>query len=208
MTSQRPIRASTPALLKDLRSLKVLVMHPDDGDGRELTQQLTRIGCQVQAVWPPLPTLPEGVDAVFLAVRPGLDESTLAWARGEETPILVAVVTYENPTIVGLVLRLGAKAVLPSPVRSFGVLSALVLARKVAEDLKETSKHVNKLQAKLLSHRRIADAKSILMRTRGIGETEAYELIREQAMSRRRTTEEIALSIVNANEILTTGWSK
>ena len=47
----------TPALLKDLRMLRVAVFHPDDADGAQLVQQLQRIGCQVQAFWPPLPPL-------------------------------------------------------------------------------------------------------------------------------------------------------
>ena len=44
--------------------------------------------------------------------------------------MVIAIVTYENPTIVEAVLRIGAKAVLPSPVRSFGLLSSLVVARR------------------------------------------------------------------------------
>ncbi len=55
---QRAERA-TPSLLKDLRTLRIAVYHPDDADGRQLTQQLQRIGCQVQTFWPPAPTLPE-----------------------------------------------------------------------------------------------------------------------------------------------------
>ena len=51
-----------PQILRDLRSLRVCVFHPRDQDGQDLTRQLERIGCQVQAFWPPLPTLPEGVD--------------------------------------------------------------------------------------------------------------------------------------------------
>jgi len=70
---------STPQLLKDLRTLKIVVFHPDDSDGRQLTQQLQRIGCQVQAFWPPLPSLPEGVDVIFLAVRPESVATDFAW---------------------------------------------------------------------------------------------------------------------------------
>ena len=42
------------------------------------------------------------------------------------------------------------------------------------------------------------------MRTRNVTEGQAYDLIREQAMNKRVTTEEIA-GIVNANEILSLG---
>ena len=209
MNPSRPVRTrtskSTPASLRDLRSLKVGVFHPDDSDGQQLTQQLQRIGCQVKAFWPPLPSLPDDLDVIFLAVRPDSIDFGYEWAQGEDCPTVIAVVTYENPTIVEAVLRIGARAVLPSPVRSFGLLSTLVIARQADIDGKAMAKRVRKLEAKMIGIRRLAEAKEILMRTRNISETQAYDLIRDQAMSKRVTTEEIAASIVNANEILSIG---
>jgi AmiR/NasT family two-component response regulator len=209
MSPTRPVRKSisksTPASLKDLRSLKVGVFHPDDSDGQLLTQQLQRIGCQVRAFWPPLPTLPGDLDVIFLAVRPDSIDFGYEWAQGEDCPAVIAVVTYENPTIVEAVPRIGARAVLPSPVRSFGLLSTLVIARQTDIDDKSMARRLRKLEAKMLGMRRLSEAKEILMRTRNISETQAYDLIREQAMSKRVTTEEIAASIVNANEILSLG---
>jgi len=196
---------TTPALLKDLRTLRVAVLHPDDPDGRQLTQQLQRIGCQVQAFWPPPPALPEGIDVVFLAVRPDSIDMGFEWLKGDELLTVIAIVTYENPTIVETVLHIGVRAVLPSPVRSFGVLSALVVARQVNEEIKLQGRRLRKLEAKLLGTRQIAEAKSILVRTRQISEGAAYDLIRDQAMSKRVTTEEIAAAIINANEILSLG---
>lgn len=204
-SSQRRTIRATPTLLKDLRTLRVLVFHPDDSDGKQLTQQLQRIGCQVQAFWPPLPALPEGIDVIFLAVRPESMEANYAWLKADDVPAIITIVTYENPTIVESMLHIGSRAVLPSPVRSFGLLSALVLARQVHGELKERARKIRKLETKLLGVRRIADAKSILMRTHGISDGAAYDMIREQAMSKRVTTEEIADAIINANEILSLG---
>lgn len=203
---QRPRQSkSTPAALKDLRSLRVAVFHPDDNDGQQLTQQLQRIGCQVQAYWPPLPALPSELDVIFLSVRPDSIDYGYEWAQREDGPPVIAIVTYENPTIVEAVLRLGARAVLPSPVRSFGLLSTLVIARQTDTDAKQLHKRVRKLEAKLQGMRHIAEAKDILMRTRGISETQAYDLIREQAMTKRVTTEDIASAIVHANDVLSMG---
>jgi AmiR/NasT family two-component response regulator len=198
----RAVSRETPALLKDLRTLKVVVFHPDDRDGEQLTQQLKRIGCQVQGFWPPLSDLPEGVDVVFLAVRPDDISLDFSWCRGTQWPTIIAVVTYENPTIVETVLRIGAKGILPAPVRSFGLLSTLVLARQHNEELQSHARRIKKLENKLLGQRKIVEAKSILMKTRGISENEAFNLIREQAMEKRVTNEEIAGAIVNANDIL------
>lgn len=195
----------TPAQLKDVRMLRVAVCHPDDADGQQLTQQLRRIGCHVQAFWPPLPILPELTDVVFLAVRPDIIDLSFEWFNGDDTPTVIAVVNYENPTIVEMVLRIGAKAALPSPVRSFGLFSALVVARHVHSELRLQKRQLRKLEGKFLGVRRIEEAKNILMRTKNISETRAYDLIREKAMSKRVSTEEIATTIINASEILSLG---
>lgn len=199
---RRTVIRATPALLKDLRTLRVVVFHPDDRDGEQLTQQLKRIGCQVQGFWPPLAELPEGVDVVFLAVRPDDIALDFGWCRKNQGPTIIAVVTYENPTIVETVLRIGAKGVLPAPVRSFGLLSTLVLARHHNEEIQTHIKRIKKLEIKLLGQRKIEEAKAILMKTRSISEHEAFSLIRKQAMEKRTTTEEISVAIVNASEIL------
>ena len=199
---------ATPPQLKELRTLRIAVIHPDDGDGRLLTQQLQRIGCLVQAFWPPVQALPEGVDIAYVAVRPEILDLQFEWTRREDAPTIIAVVNYENPTIVEAVLGIGATAVLPSPVRSFGLLSALVVARQAHKENRSLCRRLRKVEAKLLGVRHIADAKAILMKTHSLSETEAYDLIRDQAMSKRVTTEEVASAIVNASEVLSLGAKK
>jgi len=191
-----------PAYLRDLRSLRVAVFHPDDADGQSLVQQLARIGCRTQVHWPPPPQPAEGTDVVFLAVRPDLVHQDYPWAQGEQAPTVIAVVNYENPTIVEAVLRLGARAVLPAPVRSFGLLSILVLARQINGETRHLQRTLRKLETRLEGQRQIAKAAAILMRSKGISETQAYELIRKQAMARRVSTVDIATSLIHASELL------
>ncbi|MCM3562940.1 ANTAR domain-containing response regulator [Hydrogenophaga intermedia] len=198
----RPPLRATPQQLKELRTLTVAVIHPDDADGKQLTQQLQRIGCKVQAFWPPAQSVGKDVDVVFVAVRPDILNLNMDWAHAEDAPTVIAVVNYENPTIVEVVLGLQAKAVLPSPVRSFGLLSTLVLARESHKVARTLARRLKKVEAKLLGVRHIADAKAILMKTHQVSETEAYDLIRDQAMTKRTTTEEVAMAIVEAHELL------
>lgn len=198
----RPPLRATPQQLKELRTLTVAVIHPDDADGKQLTQQLQRIGCRVQAFWPPAQSVGKDVDVVFVAVRPDILNLNMDWAHAEDAPTVIAVVNYENPTIVEVVLGLQAKAVLPSPVRSFGLLSTLVLARESHKVARTLARRLKKVEAKLLGVRHIADAKAILMKTHQVSETEAYDLIRDQAMTKRTTTEEVAMAIVEAHELL------
>jgi AmiR/NasT family two-component response regulator len=191
-----------PLILRDLRSLRVCVFHPRDQDGQGLTRQLERIGCQVQAFWPPLPELPEGVDVVFMALSPDMLDADFAWCQVEDGPPVIAVIAYENPTLIEAVLRVGAIATVASPVRSFGLLSVLVLARDLHGTIRKQKKRIAQLELKLQGVRQIAEAQDILSVQHGISKEEAYHVIREQAMQKRVTAEEIARSIINANEIL------
>ena len=191
-----------PQILRDLRSLRVCVFHPRDQDGQNLTRQLERIGCQVQAFWPPLPVLPEGADVVFMAVSPDMVDADFGWCQLEDGPPVIAVIAYENPTVIEAVLRVGAIATVTSPVRSLGLLPVLVLARDVHGTLRKQKKRISQLEAKLQGVRQIAEAQDILAVQHGISKEEAYHVIREQAMQKRVTAEEIARAIINANEIL------
>jgi AmiR/NasT family two-component response regulator len=193
---------ATPALLRDLRSLQVVVFHPDDADGQELLGQLRRIGCQVKAFWPPQERLPEDTGLVFFAVRPEALAEEPAWLKRDPLPPVIAVVNYENPITIEAVLRLNAAGIVASPVKSFGILSATVVALSQSLRARERERYVTRLEQRLAGLRKLAKAKTVLMHSRGIGEEQAYQLIRSQAMAKRVTTEEIADAIIKANDIL------
>lgn len=194
--------SGTPRRLRELRSLRVLLIHPDDADGQELNAQLQRIGCKVKATWPPPDRLPEEADLIFFAMRPEILSLDVSWLKREDAPPVIAVVNYENPTIIEAVLQLDALGVVASPVKSFGLLTSVVLARHLADVRREQKRYVGRLEQRLNSLRKIAKAKAILMNTRGLSEEDAYKVIRDQAMAKRVTTEEIADAVINANELL------
>lgn len=180
----------------------MMVFHPKDADGEMLAQQLQRIGCQVITMWPPLLELPDTVDVVFCAVRPDHAAIRCNWMGGEPSVPVIAIINYENPTIVDAALRMGALAVLISPVRSAGILSSLAMAQHAHNELREVRRRVTRLEQKLLCANQISEAKAILVRTRNVSDSEAYRVIREQAMSKRVATEEIARAIIHADGIL------
>lgn len=180
----------------------MLIVHPNDQDGQELISQLQRIGCHVKAFWPPSEKLSEEFDLVFFAVRPEVLSMDIPWLRDDACRPLIAVVTYENPTIVEAVLSLGARGVIASPVKSFGLLSSIVVALHHAESQKVHAHYAKRMEQRLATIRKVAKAKAVLMQTQNISEQEAYQIIRNQAMSKRVTTEEIADAVIKANEIL------
>ena len=62
-----------------------------------------------------------------------------------------------------------------------------------------------RLQSSPLGIRRLAEATGIPIRTRRVSKSDACDLIRDQAMSKSVTNEEIALAIINAEGILAMG---
>lgn len=191
-------------LLKNLRGLSVLVLHPANGEGQILVDHIKRIGCRVEAQWPIPKVLPPTADVVFLSVdhECRAEISRLARGLGGIPPAIVAIVDYENPSTLEILFEIEALAAMERPVRPFGVLTNLLLARGLWLERIEQQKRLTKLERKLSSMQKIQKAKSILMSLQPIGEDAAYQSIRRQAMAKRVSMEEIATAIINANDLL------
>lgn len=188
-------------LIDQLRSTRVLVAHPPDADGEVLTRQLRRIGCQVRNAWPAPSRLPEDIDAVFLLLeRAG--SGVLPWRAGEADPVLIAVVDYENPTLLKGLLDSGALAVLNKPLRATGLLSTLILARALHGYDRRMQGKVRKLEEQLRTRREVERATRLLMQLKGLSEAEAYELIRGQATRSRLSLGEVAQQLLGASDML------
>ncbi|MFU0506302.1 ANTAR domain-containing response regulator [Pseudaminobacter sp. NGMCC 1.201702] len=190
-------------MIKDLRTLRVLLLQPKSSEGEELWQHLIRIGCQVQTSWPPPSVIPHNIDVVFAFLRP-IIEGDIVWNWNADDPpaVLIAIVDYENPIIVEKVLRLRAQAVIGLPLRTFGILANILLSVNNHRREERLRARVERLTAKLKAHRDIDKAKGILMITNKMTEQVAYATLREQAMNKRTTIEAMALAIINASDLL------
>jgi two-component system, response regulator PdtaR len=188
-------------LIEDLRGARVLVIHPRDAEGEALIDQLKRIGCNVRGVWPPPSAIPHDVDTVLQLIESS--EDTIFPASSDHQSLtLVAIVDYENPTILKRLLDSNAHGVVNKPIRSFGILSSLVLARSLRGYTRRLEGKVHKLEETLKARRDVDKAAKILVRLKKISEFDAYELIRQQATQKRLTMAEIAVSIISAQETL------
>ncbi|WP_288940668.1 ANTAR domain-containing protein [Roseovarius pacificus] len=189
--------------IQDLRDLHALVVHPRDRSADELMQQVNRIGCNFDHMWPVPKTLPEKFDLVFVDVTDQNAQRLKSFiGSSPKSPSVVAIIGYENPSVLDLIFEIGAHSVLMKPVRAAGVLSSMLMARRFQQEQLRFEKDLTKLREKLDNVQKVNDAKFILMRHRGITERQAYDLIRKQAMAKRATTTEIAQSIINAESIL------
>jgi len=192
----------TLAVLKDIRELSVVILHPQDQDREEISAQLRRLGCQYQMFWPGLDALPPGTDLVLMAVRPETLSLKYPWLGQPSTPPLIPVVTFENPISVTAVLQLEAFATIASPVRSAGLLTAIAVTISQYRARRQLERYIVRLEEKNSHAQIIERATRIVMENRGIDQPNAYKLIRTQAMSNRESIESISRGIVRANELL------
>jgi len=191
-------------ILRDLRGLRIEVMHPPDAEGVNLVEHLRRIGCVTTTVWPLPDEVGSGSDIVVLAVDHDSRAPLRRLFRHQDgrLPTIIGVVEYENPSILQLVLEIGAHAVIERPVRPFGLLTQLAIARSLWLQQQGAGQRVQKLERKLAGMQKIQRARLILMASQGLTEEEAYQTIRRQAMSKRMSLEDMAAAIINAHDLL------
>ncbi len=191
-------------LLREVLTLRVAVVHPPDEEGDALIGHLRRIGCTANGVWPIPAALPFSADALFLMVQ---NESraaieTLLKSLPQPRPMVFAIVDYEDPSTLQLVMASGALAAVQKPIKPFGLLATLAIARNTWSEWQNLSRENRKMRRKIASDQTISRAKTILMASRRIQESEAYDAIRAQAMARRVSMDEIATSIINMETLL------
>jgi AmiR/NasT family two-component response regulator len=189
--------------LRDIRSVKVLVVHPKDRERNELVDHIRRIGCRVEAVWPPQDGIPPETDIVFVLFRQDALTTALLKALSERSSqvTLIGIVEFESPGVVEAVVRAGTSAVITKPIRAFGLLTSMIVAHSLSQKDKIYTDRIQKLETKLLGLKRLEKAKSILMSARSMTEEEAYETIRSRAMTRRVTMDAVCGAIIEAKEL-------
>ncbi|SFO84063.1 MULTISPECIES: ANTAR domain-containing response regulator [unclassified Variovorax] len=194
----------TISLLRELPELKIVVVHPPDEEGDALVSHLRRVGCMVSMAWPMPATVPPNVDVLFLLVEGESRQATEALLKSmpRPEPTVIAIVNYEDPTTLQLVLESAAFAVVQKPIKPFGLLAHLVTARSLWAERQAMLKENRKLRRKITSDQAMSRAKTILMASKGISEGEAYQAIRAQAMAKRLSMEQIASSIINMETLL------
>jgi AmiR/NasT family two-component response regulator len=186
-------------LLAELKGLRVLVLHPQDAEARMVQGQLQRIGCECEQHWPIPATLPKGFDAVLLSIE--LEErlaiQALVASLDEQSPPMIAIVGYENPSMLQLVLESQPVAVIERPLKPFGLLTQLLMARNVWRRRNEMLVEIRKLEIRQSAVSRISMAKTLLMARHGLREPDAHKRIQREAMVRRCSMDVIAQHIID-----------
>ena len=199
MIEQLPIEDEN--LLRRLRRMRVLVIHPEDAEREMFLAHLKRIGCRVDSVWPAPAILPDHVDVVLFLVNRIHDEGAMSWMASSETIAKIAIISFETPQILAELERLNVHGVLSKPIRSFGVLAAMTTAISLARHESRLRRRIKSLDETLKARRKIEKAVEILAQSRSITEEEAYKRIRDKSMNSKKSIAVIADAIVSADGI-------
>lgn len=182
------------------RNLRACIVHPLDDDSAMLASNLQRMGMKVQTVWPAPVNPPEEAELVFLSWRAEMADSEHVRDWSSRIPI-IAVISFENPTVIEHALSLGCTSIVMVPVRPSGLLSAVVMGVHLHKQQRQLIERQKRLEQKLTGMRQIAEAKAILMRMNGLDENQAYEVLRTKAMAKRVPIEEICGAVIQANDV-------
>jgi AmiR/NasT family two-component response regulator len=190
-----------PSGRAEWRDFRVVVAHPYDQSGSALLRFLRRLDCRITHAWPAPERLGEPADLLFCA----LDRQVLPLASsllGEPRPAIVAVLADDTGDLAKLISSIGPHAILAKPFEDGAVLASMVLARANSGYQQRLLARIAKLEETLRSMRKVERAKAILMEKRHLDESEAYELLRKQAMNKRVPIGLVASAIIDANEVL------
>ena len=189
------------ASLANFHDLHAIVSHPRDAEGELFIRSLQRLGTKVECQWPPAETLDRKTDFLICNMEPAA-RTLLEIATDAPGPAVLGIMDAHSSESLKLVSEVTPHAIIVRPVDPSGIVPNLVLARTNAKYQQRQQSKIAKLEETLRSYRKVEQAKAILMHQRAIGEPEAYNFLREQAMRRRVPVGVIASAVVELNEVL------
>jgi AmiR/NasT family two-component response regulator len=185
----------------NFHDLRAIVSHPRDAEGELFIRSLQRMGAKVECQWPPADTVDRQSDFLICSIEPAA-RTLLEIATATAGPAVLGIMDAHNSESLRLLSEVTPHAIIVRPVDQAAILPNLVLARSNAKYQQRQQTKIAKLEETLRSYRKVEQAKTILMHQREIGEPEAYNFLREQAMRRRVPVGVIASAVVELNEVL------
>ena len=191
-------------IFNKLTKLQFCLLHPSGTDAKEILNQVHRIGCSCDHIWPLNSKIELSYDVVIIGLE--IEQyavlKSLLKRRDGFDPTIIAVVDYESPKTLEMLMEFNACAVLAKPVHHFGILATLVLARWNWQRINKITLRANRLEKRLSNQVVVSKAVAIVMKKRQISEQAAYKLIRNQSMSKRLPLFDLCESLIAANDIL------
>jgi AmiR/NasT family two-component response regulator len=181
--------------LPNFRGCRALVLHRSDGNSETLLRQLESLGLTARRTWPADDVSAEGVDVAFFDADLGYD-GLFAWPASRAPIPLIAVMGSEAPGRIEWTLAQGPSAYLIKPIGSTGVFSALAIAFRTFETQQRLHGTLADLTRRVEARPVLFKAILVVMESFGVGDAEAYQMLRTNSMKHRVSIEELSSLIV------------
>jgi AmiR/NasT family two-component response regulator len=178
-----------------VRGRRALMVMRDEREISIVRRQLNRLGMTVSERDPAETPPNETVDVIVVDADAIPIKSDLATAWKVGAPI-IALIGTETPSRLKLLLDLQPASFLIKPLRSAGLYTALVVAFNSAQRRIDEAAHIEKLEDRIRSRRVVFAAVLQVMRGHDLSEADAFTLIRQTAMRRRTTVEQLSAEII------------
>lgn len=182
-------------------NLNICAIVEADAEGEGLIRALQRTHARVSHLWPAPATYPVGFDFLVSELFEDLPVR-LPWPPGE-FPLAFCVVVRERGTLDVATLRDSTPhCTISLPLRRNDVEAALATGLAQFQYERRLRTRIDKLDDYIRSIRSVERAKTVIMTRKRIDENEAYHYLRRQAMARRISIGELALAIIDTDELL------
>ena len=179
-----------------MRGLKVCVIGCADRDSHHLEQQFSRMGIQGEfcAAFPTEAQLVGQQLLVFDGDNPALFHPTdrLAWPALPK----IALSMKETPSRLQWIVDQQIAGYLRKPVRSDGVMTALMLALHGWHQRCQLEQQIKRQEERLKARRYVFSTQLLLMQSLALDEAAAYSLMRTLAMQQQKTIEQYSCDVL------------
>jgi AmiR/NasT family two-component response regulator len=195
----------------ELTGLRVLAADEDERALRETTELLRELGHEVTDIAVDVATAVERIagDEPDLAVVVVHEDDEHALALIEElneyaSGPVIALLHGEDPAFVARAAERGISAYTRQPTAA-SVQGAIDVAMARHAELRELHDQVERLEGAIERRAVIERAKGIVMERHGVGEREAFELLRAHARAHNRRVVAVAASVIEGGTFLPPG---
>jgi AmiR/NasT family two-component response regulator len=187
---------------RDFGHLNIAVLAENSPGIDTLIRELQRTRARVTHIWPPPASYPIDYDVIFSELVEDLP-GRLPWTPGEPSCALIVLLEDDRSLNAPTLRNCTPHGFVSLPVRPNDLVAALVIGLSQFQYEKRLRSRIDKLDDYIRAIRSVERAKNVIMVRKQLNEDEAYHFLRRQAMARRISIGELALAIVDTDEMLT-----
>ncbi|WP_448953269.1 ANTAR domain-containing response regulator [Labrys neptuniae] len=187
--------------LRKLADLEVVVVAEPSEDLKFLSRELHALKMRVRQIWPAPNLMPQAADLLICDYSADLAQR-FAWLPGTPPAALLILLPRGGEIAIDPLVAAVPDAVLALPATPSAIRANLMLAINQFRFGQRMRAKVERLEDNIRSLRLVERAKAIMMAKKHIGDADAYQAIRQLAMTKRVPVATIAAAIVDSTELL------